>query len=343
MSEAYRNAGVNVDAANELVERIKPTLARQRKPEILSSLGGFAALAKVPKKFNNPVIVLGTDGVGTKLDLLIQHNRLDTVGQDLVAMCVNDTLVYGAEPSLFLDYYATGKLRIEEAAVVIASIANACDLAGCALVGGETAEHPGFHGDGQFDLAGFCVGWVEEEEILKPENVQAGDRIIGVASSGPHSNGYSLIRKVLAECSRPPSEEILLALLEPTRIYAKLIIPSIDRVQAIAHITGGGFRDNLPRAFSDTLEAHIAVDSWTPQPVFNWLQEQASMSKLDMLSTFNCGLGLILFVDPTIEDKLRQQLNDAGESTFSIGTVQPKQSPCPAGTLVVSDERFELT
>lgn len=342
MSDAYRDAGVNVASANELIESIKPALARQHKPELLSSLGGFAALAKVPKRYKNPVMVLGTDGVGTKLELLIQHDRLDTVGQDLVAMSVNDALVYGAEPALFLDYYATGKLSVEDASVVITGIANACELAGCALVGGETAEMPGFYNDAQFDLAGFCVGWVEEEAILKPENTHAGDAIIGIGSSGPHSNGYSLIRKVLNESENPPANEILAALLEPTRIYAKSVLPSIQQIHAIAHITGGGFRDNLPRSFSNSLEAHITLDSWTKQPVFAWLQQQAEMSDLDMFSTFNCGLGLILFVDPALEETVRKNLTDAGESPFTIGHMQPKQAPCPAGTIVVSNERFEL-
>ncbi|MCY3858947.1 MAG: phosphoribosylformylglycinamidine cyclo-ligase [Gammaproteobacteria bacterium] len=341
MADAYKRSGVNIDAGNELVDRIKPALGSNRTSDMLSGLGGFAALCRVPEKFTRPVMVLGTDGVGTKLDLLLQHDQLDTVGQDLVAMCANDVLVYGAEPTLFLDYYATEKLDVDEAETVIKSIAEACDIAGCALVGGETAEMPGFYPDGKFDLAGFCVGWVEEDEILKPERVQAGDAIIGLASSGPHSNGFSLIRKLLSELEVTPSPKILSALLAPTRIYAKSLLPLMPRIRAMAHITGGGFKDNLPRAFSNTLEAHIDP-GWLKPYIFSWLQDQLSISRLEMLETFNCGIGMVLFVDPTNSATVSDELAQAGETPYLIGQVHPQESNAQAGTLVVSRDRFEL-
>ena len=341
MSDAYKRSGVNIDAGNELVDRIKPALGSNRTSDMLSGLGGFAALCKVPEKFKKPVMALGTDGVGTKLDLLLQHDQLDTVGQDLVAMCANDVLVYGAEPTLFLDYYATEKLDVDTAESIIKSIAGACDIAGCALVGGETAEMPGFYPDGKFDLAGFCVGWVEEDEILKPERVQAGDVIIGLASSGPHSNGFSLIRKLLSEFEVPPGPEILSALLAPTRIYARSLLPLMPRIRAMAHITGGGFKDNLPRAFSESLEAHVDP-SWRKSEIFSWLQDQLSIPNLEMLATFNCGIGMVLFVDPSNAKSVQDDLAKAGEIPYSIGHVREQASKAQADTLVVSRDRFEM-
>ena len=341
MADAYKRSGVNIDAGNELVDRIKPALGSNRTADMLSSLGGFAAMCRVPTKFKKPVMALGTDGVGTKLDLLLQHDQLDTIGHDLVAMCANDVLVYGAEPTLFLDYYATEKLDVDDAETVIKSIAEACDIAGCALVGGETAEMPGFYLDGKFDLAGFCVGWVEENEILKPERVQVGDYIIGLASSGPHSNGFSLIRKLLSELDVEPEPEVLSALLEPTRIYAKSLLPLVARIRAMAHITGGGFKDNLPRAFSRTLEAHIEP-GWLKPPIFSWLQDQLSISGLEMLETFNCGIGMVLFVDPKNAVSVKDDLTKAGELPYVIGKVHPQTSEAQTGTLVVSRDRFEL-
>ena len=341
MADAYKRSGVNIDAGNELVDRIKPAIGSNRTSNMLSDLGGFAALCKVPEKFKNPVMALGTDGVGTKLDLLLQYGQLDTVGQDLVAMCANDVLVYGAEPTLFLDYYATGKLDVDDAETVIKSIAEACDIAGCALVGGETAEMPGFYPDGKFDLAGFCVGWVEEDEILRPERVRAGDYIIGLAASGPHSNGFSLIRKLLSELDISPEPEMLTALLAPTRIYAKSLLPLVPRIRAMAHITGGGFKDNVPRAFSTTLEAHIDP-GWLKPRVFSWLQDHLSISNLEMLETFNCGIGMALFVDPKNGAAISNDLAQAGEIPYLIGQVHAQGSIARAGDLVVSRDRFEL-
>lgn len=342
MADAYRRSGVDIDAGNELVDRIKPALGSNRTGDMLTGLGGFAALCKVPEKFKSPVMALGTDGVGTKLDLLLQHDQLNTVGQDLVAMCANDVLVYGAEPTLFLDYYATGKLNVDDAETVIKSIGEACDMAGCALVGGETAEMPGFYPDGKFDLAGFCIGWVEEEDILKPESVSAGDLMIGVASSGPHSNGFSLIRKLLSELDAEPEPEILNALLAPTRIYAKSLLPHVPRIRAMAHITGGGFKDNLPRAFSGTLEAHIDPKSWLKPSIFGWLQDQLSISALEMFETFNCGIGMVLFASPPDAANLQLDLARVGEISYLIGQIHPRQSDAEIGHLVVSRDRFEL-
>ena len=343
MADAYKRSGVNIDAGNELVDRIKPALGSNRTADMLSGLGGFAALCKVPEKFNKPVMVLGTDGVGTKLDLLLKHDHLDTVGQDLVAMCANDVLVYGAEPTVFLDYYATGKLDVDEAETVIKSIGEACDIAGCALVGGETAEMPGFYPDGKFDLAGFCIGWVEEDEILRPENVKAGDAIVGIASSGPHSNGFSLIRKLLNELDSSPDASVLSALLEPTRIYAKSLLTLVTRIRAMAHITGGGFKDNIPRAFSDSLQAHIQPTSWPKQDVFNWLQGQLSITDLEMLETFNCGIGMVLFVDPENATVVLEDLSRQGELAYEIGQVHSEDTEATDGTLIVSRDRFALT
>ena len=343
MADAYKRSGVNIDAGNELVDRIKPALGSNRTADMLSGLGGFAALCRVPQKFNKPVMALGTDGVGTKLDLLLKHNHLDTVGQDLVAMCANDVLVYGAEPTVFLDYYATGKLDVDDAETIIKSIGEACDIAGCALVGGETAEMPGFYPEGKFDLAGFCIGWVEEDEILRPENVKAGDAIVGIASSGPHSNGFSLIRKLLSELDRAPDTSVLSALLAPTRIYAKTLLSLSARIRAMAHITGGGFKDNIPRAFSNSLEAHIRTTSWPKQDVFNWLQEQLAISDLEMLETFNCGIGMVLFVERENVADVLEDLSRQGETAYEIGQMHAEDTVAVDGTLIVSRDRFEFT
>ncbi len=342
MSDAYKRAGVNVDAGNELVDRIRPALGSNRTSDMLSGLGGFAALCKVPTKYKNPVMSLGTDGVGTKLDLLLKHDHLHTVGQDLVAMCVNDVLVYGAEPALFLDYYATGELNVDTAEVVIKSIAEACDSAGCALVGGETAEMPGFYPDDKFDLAGFCIGWVEEDDILKPDRVQIGDAIVGIASSGPHSNGFSLIRKLLQEIDTPPKLSVLSSLLEPTRIYTKSLLRLVGQLRAMAHITGGGFKDNLPRAFPKTLEAHIQPNSWAKLDIFGWLQEQLAIDDLEMLETFNCGIGMVLFVDPENLKSVMTDLSEVGETAYVIGQIHARHGRVEKGDIVVSSDCFEF-
>ena len=343
MSDSYREAGVNIDAGNELVSRIGPALKSNRASGMLSGLGGFAALCKVPEHLEKPVMALGTDGVGTKLDLLIQHNHLHTVGQDLVAMCVNDLLVYGAEPALFLDYYATGKLDVDQAEIVIKSIAEACDMAGCALVGGETAEMPGFYPDDKFDLAGFCLGWVEEEAILRPSVVKEDDVIIGLAASGPHSNGFSLIRKILADEADAVPNELISAMLSPTRIYAQSLLPSASLMHAMANITGGGFKDNLPRAFPDSFEAHVDLNAWHVPEVFSWLQEHASIPDEDLFTTFNCGIGMTLFVESRNVNAVLANMSAAGEDAIVIGQMRPKGNHSKSGQLIVATDRFEFT
>ena len=343
MTDSYRKAGVDVEAGNALVDRIRPVLSSTPGIRLLTVPDGFAALSKVPQTYTNPVMVLGTDGVGTKLDLLRQHDHLKTVGQDLVAMCVNDLLVYGAEPALFLDYYATSKLDVSEAETVIKSIADACDLAGCALVGGETAEMPGFYPLGKFDLAGFCVGWVEEDQILHPDDVRAGNVIVGLASSGPHSNGFSLIRAILKNNAVSPGDDFIAALLAPTRIYTRSLLPLTSLLNAMAHITGGGFKDNLPRAFRGELEAHINLDGWEIPAVFRGLQQKSTLPELEMLATFNCGIGMTLFVEPNNVDALLDQLSAAGEIPYVIGEIYPRNTETNAETLIVAKDRFEFT
>ena len=343
MPITYSDAGVDVQAGNELVSRLKSVMPSSQSSGLLTGHGGFAALSRVPSKFEQPVMALGTDSVGTKLELLINHNRLDTAGQDLVAMCANDVLVYGAEPHLFLDYFATGRLDINEAEVVVKSVSVACDMAGCALAGGETAEMPGFYPEGKFDLAGFCIGWVDEARVLYPHRVQEGDMLLGIASSGPHSNGYTLIRKLVSQCETELDTEILEALLTPTRIYPKSILPWIDRIHALAHITGGGLRDNLPRSFPDSFAAHIDLASWQQPEVFNWIKEQAQIDDAEMLSTFNCGIGMVVILPPNHVDEVKQGLAETGETTFVLGSMMSTQESAKSESLVISKGCFELT
>jgi phosphoribosylformylglycinamidine cyclo-ligase len=333
----YRDAGVDIDAGDELVRRIKPAAQATRRPEQLSGLGGFAALARLPDKYREPVLVTGTDGVGTKLKLAIDHDRHDGVGQDLVAMCVNDVLVTGAEPFLFLDYYATAALDVDVAERVIRGIARGCELAGCALVGGETAEMPGFYQRGDYDLAGFCVGVVERSRIIDGSRLAAGDVLIALPSSGAHSNGYSLIRRVLEQSAVKPDDALLDALLAPTRIYAKSILALLDAhpVHAMAHITGGGLLENLPRIFANEgLAALVDLDSWNRPDLFNWLQQAGNIDETEMLRTFNCGIGFILAVPADTADAAQQTLQDLGEASVRIGRI------VPAGTKPGPTERL---
>lgn len=327
----YLSAGVNIDAGHALVERIKPLAERTRIPGVMAGLGGFGSLFEVPlDRFRHPVLVAGTDGVGTKLKLAIETGRHGGIGVDLVGMCVNDIVVQGAEPLFFLDYYATGKLDVEVAANVIGGIAAGCELAGCALVGGETAEMPGMYGPGDYDLAGFAVGIVEKERLLTGENVRVGDRLIGLPSSGPHSNGYSLIRKVI-ERSGSGLEQRLEAkalgdwLLEPTRIYVKPVLKLLERAQvrAIAHITGGGITENLPRVLPPGVQALIDLDVWQWPAIFLWLQEHGNIDEGEMLRTFNCGIGMILCVAAEDESAALTELQALGETAFVIGEVVP--------------------
>ena len=322
----YKDAGVDIDAGNELVERIKPFVKRTRRPEVLSGIGGFGGLfALPPGRYREPVLVSGTDGVGTKL-MLAQHlDRHDTIGIDLVAMCVNDILVQGAEPLFFLDYFACGKLDTAVAADVIAGIADGCLQAGAALVGGETAEMPDMYSDGEYDLAGFTVGAVERAKLIDGSAIEAGDALIGIASSGPHSNGYSLIRKILeragdAEIDGEPANVRLLA---PTRIYVKAILALIEtiRVKGLAHITGGGLTENVPRIFHAALDAEIDTSSWQQGPVFDWLAEHGNVETDEMRRTFNCGVGMVVVVDESKVDDAIRILTDQGEDAWRIGRI----------------------
>ncbi|MFO1418976.1 MAG: phosphoribosylformylglycinamidine cyclo-ligase [Methylotetracoccus sp.] len=325
----YRTAGVNIDAGNELVERIKPLASRTRIPGVLAGLGGFGALFELPiDRYERPVLVAGTDGVGTKLKLALDTGRHDTIGIDLVAMCVNDIIVQGAAPLFFLDYYATGRLEVTVAASVIGGIARGCELAGCALVGGETAEMPGMYRDGDYDLAGFAVGIVEKACLIDGQRVAVGDRLIGLPSSGPHSNGYSLIRRVL-ERSGAALTDLLDGrslgeqLMEPTRIYVTSALRVIEKlgVHAIAHITGGGITENLPRVLPEGTAAVVDLDAWPMPAVFGWLREQGRIDEREMLRTFNCGIGLIICVDPRDEAAALLELRALGEQPVVIGEI----------------------
>jgi phosphoribosylformylglycinamidine cyclo-ligase len=335
----YRDAGVDIDAGEELIRRIAPAAQATGRPELLSGLGGFAALARLPEKYAEPVLVSGTDGVGTKLKLAIDHDRHDAVGQDLVAMCANDVLVTGAEPFLFLDYYATGALDVDVAERVINGIARGCTLAGCALVGGETAEMPGFYQPGDYDLAGFCIGVVERARIIDGSRLAAGDLLIGLPSSGPHSNGYSLIRRLLEQNHVPLDDTLLDALMAPTRIYAKTVLALLEEhpVHAMAHITGGGILENLPRIFSATasLAALVDLDSWTRPDIFHWMQQAGSIDEDEMLRTFNCGIGFVIAVPADAAEAAMRTLQSLGEAPVRIGRIVPEDTrPGPGERLI---------
>jgi len=334
---SYAQAGVDIDAGNALVERIKPIVKNTFRPGVMTGLGGFGALFELPlDRYREPVLVSGTDGVGTKLKLAMQLARHDTIGIDLVAMCVNDIVVAGAEPLFFLDYYATGRLDVDTATSVITGIARGCELAGCALTGGETAEMPGMYADGDYDLAGFAVGIVEKSRILQPGSVQPGDVLLGLASSGPHSNGYSLIRKVL-EISATPLDQMLGdvrlgdALLAPTRIYVKPLLALLEQVEvhALAHITGGGLTENLPRVLPAHSCARIRRSSWPLPPVFQWLQTQGRIADQEMLRTFNCGIGMVVCIPTAAADQANAILEAQGETVYRIGEIAACECEAP--------------
>ena len=324
----YASTGVDIEAGNTLVQKIKPHVARTHRTGILGAIGGFGGLFELPvNQYRQPVMVSGTDGVGTKLRLAIDLNMPDTVGIDLVAMCVNDILVCGAEPLWFLDYFATDKLNVEQATRVIGGIAEGCVQSGAALLGGETAEMPGMYHTGDYDLAGFAVGIVEKDQIIDGTNVVSGDQIIGIASSGPHSNGYSLIRKVIEKNDINTSfGELTLGqtLMLPTRIYVKSILSVLKLnvpIKAMAHITGGGITENVPRSLPSGVTAQIDRRLWQPPPVFAWLQEQGGIEEAEMLRTFNCGVGFTLIVDANDVDSVLNTLNMAGENASVIGSI----------------------
>jgi len=328
----YRDAGVDIDAGNALVERIKPIVAATRRAEVMSGIGGFGGLfALAPGHYREPVLVSGTDGVGTKLKLAQQLERHDTIGIDLVAMCVNDVLVQGAEPLFFLDYFACGKLDVEVATDVVKGIAAGCSQAGAALIGGETAEMPDMYADGDYDLAGFCVGAVERDAIIDGSAISAGDALIGIASSGPHSNGYSLIRKVLERAGDTNIDGVRASerLLTPTRIYVKPVLQLISTVtvKGLAHITGGGITENLPRILDDSVHAEIDTASWAQGPVFDWLAEAGNIALDEMRRTFNCGVGMIVVVDATDAGRAVSLLAQAGESAWEIGRIAEGHAP----------------
>ena len=328
-SITYKDAGVDIEAGNALVERIKQVAVRTRRPEVMAGLGGFGALCKIPAGYKEPVLVSGTDGVGTKLRLAIDLKKHDTVGIDLVAMCVNDLIVCGAEPLFFLDYYATGKLDIDIAAAVVTGIGKGCELSACSLVGGETAEMPGMYEGEDYDLAGFCVGVVENDNIIDGKEVAAGDVLIGLASSGPHSNGYSLIRKILEVNEVDPAtveldgQNLADVLLTPTRIYVQSLLHLIreSKVHALAHITGGGLLENIPRVLPEHTKAIIDTNTWTVPPVFQWLQEKGNISPTEMYRTFNCGIGMVICVPANETDTALGLLAAAGETAMVIGTI----------------------
>ncbi|MFA6313389.1 MAG: phosphoribosylformylglycinamidine cyclo-ligase [Sterolibacterium sp.] len=336
----YRDAGVDIDAGDALVERIKPYAKRTMRPEVLAGIGGFGALFEISKKFREPVLVSGTDGVGTKLKLAFQLNRHDTVGQDLVAMSVNDILVQGAEPLFFLDYFACGRLDVATAATVIQGIAQGCELAGCALIGGETAEMPSMYPAGEYDLAGFAVGVVEKSRIIDGRSIVPGDVVLGLASSGAHSNGYSLIRKIL-ERSQPDlaadfhGRPFGDAIMAPTRIYVKSLLALIQAlpVKGMAHITGGGLTENLPRVLPEHLAAVLDRSRWLLPPLFQWLQREGQVADEEMHRVFNCGIGMAVIVAAEHERHAVELLHSAGETVFVIGRIETRGDGRPQTTV----------
>lgn len=336
-SLSYRDAGVDIDAGDALVERIKPLARKTMRDGVLGGIGGFGALFAVPQKYREPVLVSGTDGVGTKLKLAFELARHDTVGIDLVAMSVNDILVLGAEPLFFLDYFACGRLDVDTAAAVVGGIARGCELSGCALIGGETAEMPGMYPDGEYDLAGFAVGVVEKAAIIDGKSIQPGDTVIGLASSGAHSNGYSLIRKIIARArpdltatfDQPDGKPRSLAdaIMAPTRLYARslLALQQAVPVKGMAHITGGGLSENVPRILPPGVRAVLEKSAWQRPALFTWLQEAGGVDEAEMHRVFNCGIGMVLIVSPENAAAALQQLAAAGESACVIGSIAPRQ------------------
>ncbi|KRD34377.1 phosphoribosylaminoimidazole synthetase [Lysobacter sp. Root983] len=328
----YRDAGVDIDAGNALVERIKPMVKRSFRPEVMGGLGGFGALFDLSGKYREPVLVSGTDGVGTKLKLAQQLGRHDSIGIDLVGMCVNDVLVQGAEPLFFLDYFATGKLDVDTAAAVVSGIATGCEQSGCALIGGETAEMPDMYPPGEYDLAGFTVGAVEKSQLLDGSRVREGDLLIGLASSGPHSNGYSLIRRIYDRAGRPADTDLggvklIDALMAPTRLYVKPVLELLrandgaHKIHAMAHVTGGGLTENIIRVVPDGLGLDIDAASWELPPVFQWLQREGAVTQEEMWRTFNCGIGFVLIVAPEDAAEIEAELERMALANWRIGRV----------------------
>lgn len=330
---SYKDAGVDIDAGDALVERIKPLARKTMREGVLAGIGGFGALFEVPKRYKEPVLVSGTDGVGTKLKLAFEWDIHDTVGIDLVAMSVNDVLVQGAEPLFFLDYFACGKLHVDTAAAVVGGIARGCEISGCALIGGETAEMPGMYPDGEYDLAGFAVGAVEKSKILSGANVQPGDTVLGLASSGVHSNGFSLVRKCIERAGGQlpatlDGKPFRKAVLEPTRIYVKPVLAALAQhpIKALAHITGGGLLENIPRVLPEGTAARLRKGSWPQSELFAWLQRTAAIDDHEMNRTFNNGIGMVVVVDKAHAEATAQTLRQAGETVYEIGAIAERGS-----------------
>ncbi len=340
-SLSYRDAGVDIDAGDALVERIKPFAKRTLRPEVLAGIGGFGALVELPKRYREPVLVSGTDGVGTKLKLAFTLNRHDTVGIDLVAMSVNDVLVQGAEPLFFLDYFACGKLDVPVAADVVKGIAAGCEQAGCALIGGETAEMPGMYPAGEYDLAGFCVGVVEKSKVIDGRAIAPGDVVLGLASSGAHSNGYSLVRRIL-ERAQPDlaapfdGRTLADAIMAPTRIYVKPLLALMAElpVKGLAHITGGGLLENVPRVLPEGVRAVLEQSAWPRPPLFDWLQREGNVAESEMHRVFNCGIGMIVVVAADHADAARAFLAARGEQVFRIGRIETRPADSPQTVVV---------
>ena len=333
-SLSYRDAGVDIDAGDQLVENIKPFAKRTMRPEVLGDLGGFGALVEISKKYQNPVLVSGTDGVGTKLKLAFDWDKHDTVGIDLVAMSVNDILVQGAEPLFFLDYFACGKLDVARATDVIKGIAQGCEESGCALIGGETAEMPGMYPEGEYDLAGFAVGVVEKDQVINGRSIVAGDVVLGLASNGAHSNGYSLVRKIIAR-DNPDLDAVGFdgdktlreAIIAPTRLYVKPVLAALKAftIKGMAHITGGGITENVPRVLPENTVAQIDAQAWELPKLFQWLQKAGNVEAQEMYRTFNCGIGMVVVVAAEDADKAQAFLAEQGETVYRLGAIRERQ------------------
>ena len=333
---SYRDAGVDIDAGDDLVDRIKPLAKKTMREGVLAGIGGFGALFEVPKRYKEPVLVAGTDGVGTKLRLAFEWNRHDTIGQDLVAMSVNDILVQGAEPLFFLDYFACGKLTVDTAATVVGGIAKGCELSGCALIGGETAEMPGMYPPGEYDLAGFAVGAVEKSKIITGNTIVPGDVVLAIGSSGAHSNGYSLVRKIIERVGAKPSDDLGGrplgdVVMAPTEIYVKPLLKLISEidVKGMAHITGGGLVDNVPRVLPENTQAVLHRDSWQMPELFRWLQMKGGVADAEMVRVFNCGIGMVVIVSLAQTDAAIKSLSAQGLKAWTVGEVveRPKDAP----------------
>jgi len=333
---SYRDAGVDIDAGDDLVDRIKPLAKKTMREGVLAGIGGFGALFEVPKRYKEPVLVAGTDGVGTKLRLAFEWNRHDTIGQDLVAMSVNDILVQGAEPLFFLDYFACGKLTVDTAATVVGGIAKGCELAGCALIGGETAEMPGMYPPGEYDLAGFAVGAVEKSNIITGNTIVPGDVVLAIGSSGAHSNGYSLVRKIIERAGAKPTDDLCGrplgdVVMAPTEIYVKPLLKLISEidVKGMAHITGGGLVDNVPRVLPENTQAVLHRDSWQMPELFRWLQMKGGVADAEMVRVFNCGIGMVVIISPSQADAAIKSLTAQGLKAWTVGEVleRPKGAP----------------